>query len=232
MPRHIIALGGGGFSDEPDNHLLDDYILAQCMKPSPKICFIPTASGDAQGYIDMFYQAFQRWPCQASHVSLFRGHTDRLEAFVMAQDILYVGGGNTRNMLALWREWGLDQMIRNAYARGTILCGVSAGSICWFDYGLTDSIPNHNTALPCLGLIPGSNSPHFSSQPDRRQAFASLIRTGRMPPGIAADDCCALHYVDARLYKVVASRPNAHAYSFRRIDDQITETKMPAELLG
>ncbi len=142
MKRQIIALGGGGFSMEPDNPLLDNYILEQCERDNPKICFIGTASGDAQSYIDRFYAAFESKPCRPSHLSLFKGHTHLLEAFVLEQDIFFVGGGNTRNLLVLWKEWGLDVMISKAYRRGAILSGVSAGSICWFEQGLTDSIPN------------------------------------------------------------------------------------------
>jgi dipeptidase E len=110
--KQIVAIGGGGFSMEPDNPLLDQYVLNQCGAERPKICFVPTASGDAEGYIERFYQAFGRLECRPSHLSLFRPHTADLEAFVLSQDVIYVGGGNTRNLLVLWREWGLDRILR------------------------------------------------------------------------------------------------------------------------
>ncbi|MEK6267902.1 MAG: Type 1 glutamine amidotransferase-like domain-containing protein, partial [Planococcus sp. (in: firmicutes)] len=106
--RQIIAMGGGGFSMEPDNPLLDQYILKQANKARPKICFIPTASGDADSYIEKFYGFFNQQDCEPSHLSLFKPHTRKLEEFVLQQDIIYVGGGNTKNLLVLWKEWGLD----------------------------------------------------------------------------------------------------------------------------
>ncbi len=132
MRKQIIALGGGGFSDEPDNPLLDEYVLSQSEQDNPKICFIPTASGDAKEYIDAFYQCFDRMACEPSHLSLFAGHTDSMEEFLLTRDILFVGGGNTRNMLVIWKEWGLDALLKKAYEQGIILSGISAGGICWF----------------------------------------------------------------------------------------------------
>jgi len=153
-------MGGGGFSTEPENPLLDKYILAQSKKKSPKICFIANASGDSQSYIMGFYNFFRKQKCIPSHLSFFNRGTD-IEKFILTQDILYVGGGNTKNMLALWKEWGLDKIILKAYRKGIILCGISAGSICWFEEGLTDSIPNQLNKLKCLGILKGSNCPHF-----------------------------------------------------------------------
>src|SRR5690606_24677021 len=133
--RQIIAMGGGGFSMEPDNTLLDEYILCQSKAKKPNICFIPTASGDSDGYIQRFYNFFEKKECKPFHLSLFKGHTDRIEEFILSHDIIYVGGGNTRNMLVLWREWGVDKFLRKAYENGVLLCGISAGSICWFEEG-------------------------------------------------------------------------------------------------
>ena len=109
----IIAMGGGGFSMEPDNPLLDKYFVKRIGKRSPSVCFVPTAAGDADGYIVRFYAAFNRLPCKPTHLSLFRAPKD-LEKFVLSQDAIYVGGGNTKNMLALWREWNLDRILRKA----------------------------------------------------------------------------------------------------------------------
>lgn len=133
--RQIIALGGGGFSMEPDNPLLDLYILKQAKKAKPKICFIPTASGDSDNYISRYYNFFNQQDCKPSHLSLFEPLTRELESCILEKDIVYVGGGNTKNLLALWKEWGLDAILRKAWDEGVILAGLGAGSICWFEEG-------------------------------------------------------------------------------------------------
>lgn len=230
--RQIIAMGGGGFSMEPDNPLLDDYVLAQCPKPSPAICFIGTASGDAQGYIDRFYDAFRIKDCTPSHLSLFKGHTDKLQDFVIEQDIFYVGGGNTRNLLVLWKEWGLDIMLRKAYERGTVLAGISAGSICWFEQGLTDSVPLQLNKLDCLGFLKGSNTPHFDGEAERQESYRSKITSGEMLPGIACDDSVALHYIDEQLHKVISSVERKAAYRIYREGDQLQEETLKPHYLG
>ncbi len=120
--RQIIAMGGGGFSMEPENLLLDQYILNQVKKDLPKVCFVPTASGDQTNYIDRFYRAFKTLPCQPSYLSLFEPEFTDIERYVLEQDVIYVGGGNTRNMLVLWKEWGLDAAIKKAYERGGYPC--------------------------------------------------------------------------------------------------------------
>jgi peptidase E len=227
----IIAMGGGGFSMEPGNPLLDEYFLAQTGKPRPAICFLPTASGDADGYIVKFYEAFGRQPCKPSHLSLFRPPED-VEAFVLAQDAIYVGGGNTKSMLALWREWGLDRILRRAWQRGVVLGGISAGSICWFEEGLTDSLTGKLTALPCLGFVKGSNCPHYDAESNRRPVYQSLIERGDMLAGLAADDGVALHFVGQELAHVVSSRPGAAAYSVKSAASGVEETEIAASYLG
>src|SRR5712692_7684400 len=147
MIKQIIAIGGGGFSMEPNNPLLDLYFLQQTRKANPKICFVPTASGDSEDYLFRFYAVFSQYECRPSHLAFFRKPTAAtspltdLEAYLLAQDAIYVGGGNTRSMLAVWREWGLDGILRKAWESGIVLGGISAGAICWFQEGLTDSVP-------------------------------------------------------------------------------------------
>lgn len=226
MRRQIIALGGGGFSMELDNPRLDDYILAQSPKQQPSICFLGTASGDAVGYIDKFYTYFQQKNCVPSHLSLFKGHTDQIEAFLLKQDILYVGGGNTRNMLVLWKEWGIDKMIRKAYANDTILSGLSAGAICWFEEGLTDSVPNQLNRLECLGLLKGSNCPHFDGETERQHAYREQIKTGAMKSGYACNDGVGLHFINEQLATVISSRPNAYAYRYQLQGQVLSEEKV------
>lgn len=210
--KQIIAMGGGGFSMEPENPLLDQYVLAQSGKKKPKVCFIGTASGDAQGYIDRFYDAFRKLECEPSHLSLFKAPTADLESCVFEKDVIYVGGGNTRNLLVLWKEWGLDAILRKAWERGVVLAGLSAGSICWFEQGVTDSIPGELTPLNCLGFLKGSNCPHYDGEAERRPAYHRLVSEGKVAGGLAADDGVALHYKGTELFAIVTSRPLARAY--------------------
>jgi peptidase E len=216
----IIAMGGGGFSMEPDNLALDRYVIAQARAERPKVCFLAQAGGEDAYYIVRFYQAFLSLRCTPSHLSLFNPHTADIEDFLMEQDVIYVGGGNTKSMLALWREWGLDKILLNAAKHGTVLAGISAGAICWFEYGTTDSIPGKLTALPCLGYLVGSCSPHYDGETERRPTFQRMIAAGEIPAGVAFDDGAAGHFIDGRLAHIVSSRPNAKGYRVERDGDR------------
>lgn len=229
--KQIVAMGGGGFSMEPDNPLLDEYFLRQTGKSNPSVCFVGTASGDAPDYILRFYAAFTKLRCRPTHLSLFRPPMD-LEAFVLAQDAIYVGGGNTKSLLALWRDWGLDRILRRAWARGIVLGGLSAGSICWFEEGLTDSITGKLTPLACLGFLKGSNCPHYDGEAGRRPAYTGYIGTGEMKPGLAADDGVACHFVGSELRHVVSSRPNARAHRVFRHGGTFHEERLRPRYLG
>ena len=166
--KQIIAMGGGGFSMEPDNLALDRYVLQQAQKPVPSVCFLPTASADSESYCMRFLTAFSTFECHPSYMSLFKLPTRDVEGFLLSKEVIYVGGGNTKSMLALWREWGLDVILRKAWEQGVVLAGLSAGAICWFEQGVTDSIPGDLTALPCLGLLAGSCCPHYDGEAERR----------------------------------------------------------------
>jgi peptidase E len=229
--RQIIALGGGGFSMEPKNPLLDTYILRQSNKIKPKICFVPTASGDAEGYVSNFYHFFEYHLCEPSHLSLFKPPTRDLEGFVLEKDIIYVGGGNTKNLLTLWKEWGLDQILRKAWDQGIILAGISAGSICWFEEGLTDSYGDQLEPIQALGFIKGSNCPHYDGEADRRPIFHNFIKSNRLQAGIATDDGAAVHFIDQEIHKVISSRPNAKAYAVS-FENKLIETELKTEFLG
>ena len=230
--RQIIAMGGGGFSMEPDNLALDRYILEQAQKPDPKICFLPTASGDADGYILNFYKAFTPLKCAPSFLSLFNLPTADLEGFILEKDIFYVGGGNTRSMLALWREWGLDQLLFKAYQAGVILAGVSAGANCWFEECITDSLPGDLQALAaCLGYLKGSFCPHYDSEPKRRPSYQAMIQKGSIQDGFAADDGAAVHFVDEQLIHQVSSRTEAKVYQVFRSNAGVQEKILDARYL-
>src|SRR5579863_5917116 len=137
--RHIVVMGGGGFSMEPRNTLLDDFVIGLTRTRLPRICFIGTASGDDPGYIRRFYSAFPKRRAIASHLGLFDRSIRNLEEFILHQDAIYVGGGNTANLLAVWRVHGLDKILMRAWRAGIVMAGVSAGAMCWFEVGVTDS---------------------------------------------------------------------------------------------
>lgn len=211
VPRQIIALGGGGFSMEPDNLTLDRYVLAQAHVENPAVAFIPTASGDSEGYILRFYAAFSGLGCRPSHLQLF-SRTPDLRAYLLSQDVVYVGGGNTKSMLGVWREWGLPEILREACEAGVILAGLSAGAICWFEQGLTDSFAGDLRPLQALGFLPGSCVPHYNGEASRRPTYHRLLKSGEMRPGLAIDDSAAVHFVNGGVHRVVTSRQGVTAY--------------------
>lgn len=229
--RQIIALGGGGFSMEPDNPLLDLYILKQVKKTKPQICFIPTASGDSDNYISRYYNFFNQQNCNPSHLSLFEPPTRDLESFILEKDIVYVGGGNTKNLLALWKEWSLDDILRKAWNQGVILAGLSAGSICWFEEGVTDSFGDGLEPIKCLGFLKGSNCPHYDGEIKRKPAYHKLIESKKIQSGVATDDGVAIHYKEQGISKIVSSRPNAKAYTVS-FEKEVIETELQTEFLG
>ncbi|QAS52541.1 peptidase E [Halobacillus litoralis] len=204
--KQIIAMGGGGFSMEPENLLLDEYVLAQVGKTNPKICFLPTASGDAQGYIERFYSFFGKKSCEPTHLSLFSPPSEDLRKLLLSQDIIYVGGGSTKNMLILWRAWGIDEILKEALDKGVLLAGLSAGAICWFEEGLTDSYGDHLEPLAGLGFLSGSCCPHYDGEKERRPSYTGYVEEGAILPGYGLYDGVAVHFVDGKPMKVVSSR--------------------------
>ncbi len=230
---HVLAMGGGGFSGEPDNPLLDDFLVDLTGSRRPRVCFVGTASGDADSYAVKFYEAFSRRGCVASRLLLFR--RERPPAELLAeQDLIYVGGGNTANMLAVWRLHGVDDLLRQAWERGAVLGGLSAGAICWFESGVTDSFGADDLrALDgCLGLLAGSFCPHYDSEPQRRPTFRRLVAARLLPAGYAADDGAALHFAGTQLVEVVTSRPSARAYRVEERDGEAEEEALPTRFLG
>jgi len=221
--RQLIVLGGAGFSAEK-NRALDRHFLAQTGRKRPRVLFVGTASGDAESYRYTFYEAMAELDCRATHLSLFKPPIADLESFVEHQDAIFIGGGNTRSLLALWREWDLDSILRRAYRRGAVIGGVSAGMIAWFEWGVTDSIPGALTPLRCLGWLPGSACPHYDSEKERRPTYHRLVAAGTISSGLAADDGVALHFVDGALHDVVSARPKARAYLVERVDGRARET--------
>ncbi len=231
MAVQIIALGGGGFSmDTPDN-LLDRYILAQTGKDRAKVAFLGQASGEASSYYEKFHAAFEAMGQEHTTLSLFTPHTADIEGFLLSQDLIYVGGGNTKSMLALWREWGLDVILRKAAASGVVLAGISAGAICWFTQGLTDSIYGQLNTLNGLGYLPGSATPHYDGEANRRPTYTSKVAAGAIQPGYALCDFAGAHFIDGKLVRCVASREGANVYHVTRDGDTAHEELLPITLL-
>jgi peptidase E len=235
---HIVAMGGGGFSMEPENPLLDDFVLGLSSRQPPRVCFLPTASADSASYIVLFYRALSR-RCVASDLTLWSApalprrpaRTADLAAAIAEQDVIYVGGGDTANLLVLWRRHGLDVLLRHAWSRGAVLAGVSAGMLCWFRGGVTDSFGGLEPLDDGLGLIDASACPHYDGEPGRRAAYHRAI-AGGLPGGYAADDGAALHFRGQELVEAVSSRPLARAYRVELVGRDVRESALPTRFLG
>lgn len=216
VTRTIFAMGGGGFTMEPDNPALDEFVLGLSPAPVPRICLLPTASGDADEQVRRFHATYGDRPCTPTDLSLFRLGRDPVdvEEHLLSQDIVYVGGGSLRNLLAIWREHGVDDILRRAWERGTVLAGISAGAMCWFQGGVTTS-----SGVPApargLGLLPYSLSVHMDGEPARKPVYLEAVRTGKLPPGWAADDGVGLLFRDDAFVQAVSSRPRTGAIAVR-----------------
>ena len=208
MVRRIVVSGG----QQLLYPALTSYLLALARRPRPRVLFLGTASGDGAGYLLTFYQAFAGVDSEPSHLALFDRTVDDIGAVIAAQDIVVVGGGNTANMLAIWRLHGVEDTLRSAYAAGTVLSGWSAGCLCWFEGGITDSFtPQLGALRDGLRLLPGSACPHYDSQEARRPVYAREIAAG-LAPGIALEDGVAARYDDERLVEVVSARLDGRAF--------------------
>jgi peptidase E len=234
----IVAMGGGGFSMDPDNPLLDDFVLSLSRRTPARVCFLPTASADAAAYVAKFYRAFSG-RCLARDLTLIDSpslprrprSSEELRSFVAEQDVFYVGGGSTLHLLALWRAHGLDVLLREAWQAGAVMSGVSAGMNCWFEASLTDSFGGMAPLLDGTALLEGSACPHYDSEKERRPALHAALKNG-LPSAYAADDGAALHFVGRDLVDVVSSRKAARAYRVELRDGQIVEQPLEVRFLG
>lgn len=231
--RLIFAMGGGGFTMEPANPLLDDYVLTLARAKEPRILFLPTASGDTTTQINAFYARFGGRSCVPRYVSLFRlGDLERpLEEIVLEQDIVYVGGGSMRNLLAIWRAHRLDEILVEAWRHGTVLAGISAGAMCWFEGGVTCS-SGAPEPLGGLGLLEGSLTVHADGEPERLPVWLTNVRSGELPGGWAADDGVGLLFRGGALERAVSSRPGAGAQRVDAIAGELVRHRLEPELLG
>ena len=225
MKTQIIAIGGGAMSNYSQTYPIEKYILEQTGKTKPNICFMPTASGDASHNIVRFYEIFGNLPCERTHLSLFSAPPD-IESILMNQDIIYVGGGPFRNLLALWREWSLEKILYKAWKQGIILAGISSGATCWFEEGMTSYTPSHIKALPALGFLKGSYCAHYDSVPNNRLRYSDLISKGEIKEGVACEDNVALHYINGELHHVVSASPTGKAYQIKRAGDNFQQIEL------
>ena len=218
---------------EPRNPLLDDFVLRLSGKKRPRVCFIGTASGDDEKYIARtFYRRFAPPRARPSHLGLFKREVRDIEKFLLSQDVIYVGGGNTANMLAIWRVHGVDTALRMAWLKGVVLAGISAGAICWFKDGITDSFGKPKRALGNgLGFLPDACCPHYDGEKDRRPIVLDLARRG-FGRILALDDGAAAHFVGRKLKEIVTSRPSARAFYVERERGEAIEHPIIVRYLG
>lgn len=209
--RNIIAIGGGGFGANPGQGIIENYILKQTKKKNPRICFIPTATGDNEAYKVNFYSTFTNLNCRPSHLDFFK-RTPDLNELILNQDAIFVGGGNTKSMLAVWKEWGLDKILKKAYLNGTVMSGVSAGAICWFQNGITDSWASNLKMMPCLNFVKGTCCPHYDEEPERKPAVKKLLLTNKIKNVYAVDGGAALHIKDEKVFKSIIFKKNKSSY--------------------
>jgi len=230
--QRILAIGGASVGPSSTDWPLHQYLLDLTGQARPRICYVGTAGGDSADDRAGFYATFARH-AEATHLDLFGRRVDDVEGFLLEQDAVYVGGGNTANMLAIWRVHGVDKALRAAWEQGVVLAGWSAGAICWFEGGITDSFgPDLGPLKDGLKLLPGTFCPHYDSESLRRPRYESLVGSGALGDGYAADDGVGLLFQGRDFSEAVASLPGQHAYRIeRRRGNNVEETQVRARLL-
>jgi dipeptidase E len=207
----IIAMSGGMFPRDATEPKLARFVLDCSGKAAPRVCYIPTASGDNSDFIATCLAAYARLGVSADVLRFFDRTPANLVEFLAPFDIVQVGGRNTRSMLAVWRHWGLDVLLKDAFERGVLLCAASAGSLCWFENGLTDSVAESYTPSVGLGFLTGSNCAHYDI-PDRRSAYHEMVARGELSAGVACPEGVTAHYRAGKFFNAVSLFPDRHAY--------------------
>lgn len=217
-------MGGGSLLSRDSR--IEDFMLGLARSDRPRVCFLPTAGGEKPEWIVRFYEEFSARGCEPSHLTLF-GTPEDPAAHVARQDVIYVGGGNTANMLALWRVHGIDRALREAWERGAVVGGMSAGANCWFEDSVTDSFGPALRALGGgLGFLRGSFCPHYDGEPERRPTYTRLVREGVLAPGYAADDDAAFVFEGGELREVVSQRDGARGYRVTAEGEEPLEARL------
>lgn len=235
MSKHIIAASTGySFIDnQPKLGSVLKYGLSLTGKKTPKVCYLGTASGDAAEWVKAFYDACLNEAVTPSHIELFpMPNVDNIRDHILDQDMIWVGGGSLANLLALWRLHGLDEILREAWENGVVLTGVSAGSICWFNGGPSDSFGHKLQPITDgLGMLPYGNGVHFDQDPQRRSLLHKLVKEGVYVDAYATDEGVALHFVDDTLHAVIADVPEKYAYHIVELEGVIKEERLDARQL-
>ena len=220
--KQVIAIGGGGFGRNPGEGLIEQYILDQTGKNKPNICFIPTATGDNEAYKVNYYTTFSKLDCNPVHLDFFK-RTPDLEKLISEQDAIFVGGGNTKSMLAVWKDWGLDSLLLKAYEAGVVMSGVSAGANCWFERAVVDSWEDELKVIDCMGFVKGNFCPHYDEEPQRRPTVHKMLKRKLFEACFAIDGGCALHLIDENPYKAVVFNKRKNAFEVTKKNTKINE---------
>ena len=222
MKKQIIAIGGGGFGRSPGEGVIEKYILGQSDKEKPNICFIPTATGDNEAYKVNYYSTFSKLDCNPIHLDFFK-RTPDLEQLIPQQDAIFVGGGNTKSMLAVWKDWNLDKLLKEAYEKGVVMSGVSAGANCWFERAVVDSWEEDLRVIDCMGFIKGICCPHYDEEPQRRPAVKTFLEDGIIDSCYSVEGNCALHIKNDDEYLSVDFGKEKNAYIVSIDDGKVKE---------
>ena len=239
MAPRILAIGGGGFLMEDAPSPIERYIVELGGVARPRVCFISTPSGDPIEMIEKFYAAFEPLGCDCSHLAFFRKpfrSSLPLADFatpLLNQHIIFVGGGNTKSALGVWREWRLDSVLRQAWSQGTLLAGMSAGAICWFANGLTDSYWGAGLQpLDCLAFLPGSCCVHYNGDPARRSGLHQAVNDRALEATLAIDDGAAVLFSGSDIARVVSWRPDSRAYQVSAAGDGVAEVALASDAIA
>lgn len=228
--QRIVAFGGGGLLSTPESPLVD-HVFEQVDRPRPRVCFLGTATGDSIVNVAAFYRAAAWRGYEASDLPLFARTGEDVTEKLLAQDVIWVGGGNTANLLAVWRLHEVDVALRRAWEAGVVLAGSSAGMICWFEASITDSFgPRLDPLHDGLGFLPGSACPHYDGEERRRPVYREAV-AGGFPAGYAADDQVALDFHGRELAGSVTAREGAGAWRVERDGDEVVERRLPTRLI-
>ena len=233
--RHVIAIGGGMMMPREGTPYHVANAIALSGKRAPRLCVLNQAVGDDPAYYLRFYDRLADTEAEVRHLSLFpMPNVKDPEDFLLSQDIIFVGGGSVANMIAVWRVHGIDEILRKAWQAGIVLAGSSAGGICWFEGGTTDSFGAQlRPYTDGLGMLAGSFCPHYNSEERRRPLYKRLVAEGALPGGLACDDGVGAHYVDDALTEMLADNPDGTAYQVEPDGaGGVTETQLPVRYLG
>lgn len=232
--RHIVAMGGG---ISPGAPALYKYVLSlvRKRKSKPHVLFMTTATGDDTNSLLFHFRVLSMMPCVITQLGFFQRTPPDLNELIRSQDAIIVGGGNTKSMLAVWREYGVDISLRQAWEQGVVLAGSSAGGICWFDACVTDSFAESFTALPCLGILKGSCCPHYdgarTGEKGRQSTYHNLIISGALADGYAIEEVTGCHFVGQDLHEVVTAAPGGAAYKVTLRNGKVSEKRLPGRFL-